>query len=168
MKAWKRSLLCSVAAGGMVASGLGVGASVAAPPTRFETAFTFNCSNGVILLVEASGKEKTIDNGGGMKILSPGLKARITNVTDPDNPGPSATYSITGTGRTEATDPVSGDTRYRVTGRNVLSRPAPDPNELYLVSGNFTYVLGVEDGQVVERQPFTGSGNITNLCQELA
>lgn len=159
MKTWGKSVLGSVAAGALLTAGLGVGPAVAAPPTPIGGSFPFECANGTSLEVTYSGKEKAVINKSGVKFLSPGLKATVTNV----DTGESATYTITGTLRPEELD--DGNTLVRATGRNLLSRPNPNPNELYLISGNVTFVVDADGAEV---EPFSGPGRVVDVCEELS
>ncbi|MUN62397.1 hypothetical protein GMA12_04445 [Kocuria sediminis] len=158
MKTWKKSVLCSVAAGALMVGGLLSPVSAAPnPPGPDGGTFDFNCSNGAELTVTYEGKIKTIENASGTKTISPGTKATVTNITS----GKSATYTITGTGRPEA---LGENTRVRLTGRNLVIRPFPNPDELYVTSGNVTYVVDAEGNEV---KRFSGPGNVIDVCEEL-
>lgn len=159
MKMWKKSVLYSATLGALITGGL-LGPANAEPnrPEPDGGTFDFNCSNGVDLTVTYAGKIKTIANASGVKIISPGTKATITNRTTQE----SVTYTITGTGRPEA---VGDNTRVRLTGRNLVIRPFPEPDELYVTSGSVTYVVDAE-GNEVDR--FRGPGNVIDVCKELA
>jgi hypothetical protein len=159
MKAWKKSALCSAVAGGLMAGALGLGPALAAPnpPEPVSGSFTFDCASGVDLNVAFSGKAKTIENPGGVKSISPGFRATVTN---PDT-GESATYTITGTVRSETLP--NGNIAYRATGRNLII--VPDPAGLFVTSGNVTFE-NFPDGS--EAVPFSGPGNVIDVCQELA
>lgn len=158
MNSLKKSVLCFTAAGAMMAGGL-AGPAVAAPnpPTPVSASLTVNCAQGP-LKVAYAGKGKTVQNASGVKWLSPGLKATVTNTA-----GESRTYSVTGTLRPEPAG--TNNTRFKATGRNLLTRSTADnPTELYLVSGNVTFVV---DARGDEIDKFTGPGNVVDLCAEL-
>ncbi|WJZ65510.1 hypothetical protein [Kocuria rosea] len=166
MKAWKKSALCSTVAGGLVAGTLGIGSAVAAPnkPEPIEPfSFPFQCTDGPLLDVAVSGKGKLIENPGGVKTISPGFRTTITN----PKTGESVTYTITGTVRSEILP--NKNIAYRATGRNLIIDPNDDPEvetgELFLTSGNVTFENYPDDTEFIE---FSGPGNVTDVCKELA
>lgn len=165
MNMLKKSALCSVVSGGLLAAMLGMGPAVAAPnkPEPIEPfSFPFQCTNGPLVDVAVSGKAKTIENAGGVKSISPGFRTTITNRVT----GESVTYTITGTVRSEVLP--NDNVAYRATGRNLIIVPDPEAEvfsgELFLTSGNMTFE-NFPDGSEAER--FSGPGNVTDVCQEL-
>lgn len=163
MEAWKKSVSCAVLAGGMLVAALGVVPAVAVAPTDVEGTRTINCDEEEDpdrdLVIVFRGKEKEIKNASGLKYISPGLKATVTN-----SAGESVTYTVTGTVRPEP--PVEGEVRVRATGRNILTAAtAANPTEAFLTSGSVTFVVD-EEGNEVTR--FAGPGNVTDLCEEFA
>jgi hypothetical protein len=108
--------------------------------------------------LQYSGKAKTITLPDGSFIsTSPGLKATLTNLDNPEN---QKTFSITGAFHTTTLE--NGDVQTVVTGRNLLG----DPKAGFVVAvGRFSYVFD-SDGNLV--QPLTGKGQLIDVCQSLS
>lgn len=165
MNVWKRLMVCTPMVGGLLVGGAALGPAVAAPPTPIDpdpTVFLYECADGPDLEVVVSGKEKVIDNPAGLKSISPGLRATVTNTES----GESITSAITGTLRPEFLD--NNLVRVKATGRNLLIRP--EGTGLVLTSGNKTFVIEVDnEGEFVrEVQGPIGPGRAVDLCRALA
>lgn len=134
-------------------------AAVAAPnpPTPVDqTPFLFlGCDFPV--LIAPSGKGKTIELPGGRTIFtSPGLKATLTNLDNPEN---QVTLNVTGS--FHQTIQENGDVETVATGRSLLYDPVAG---LVLTNGRFTYVFDAEGNLI---QPLNGKGQVTDVCNLL-
>jgi hypothetical protein len=111
--------------------------------------------------VTVTGKGKLNDLPGDRVILpAPGQKVTITNL---DN-GKSVTYVITGAthNQTKANKNVVST----VTGRNVVLNNADSEKQgIFLLVGTFSFEL---DAAGAEVEPFTGIGQVTDVCAVLA
>ena len=129
------------------------------PPEHFELSFPVEGICTFPVLVELSGKAKTIELTGGRTIsVAPGEVARFTNLDDPSK------QEVIGiTGAFHQTALANGDTEFVVTGRNLLI--GFDPDALFAVTiGTFSFVFD-ENFNLV--QPVTGNGRIIDICQLL-
>lgn len=93
---------------------------------------------------------------------SPGQRVTITNLKT----GEEATYLITGS--THAELQADGTTEFTVTGLNIVLNARESNSVLpgiYLLEGNFNFALKA-DG--TEERVFSGTGDVTDLCQELS
>lgn len=129
------------------------------PPDPFEDSFTIEGICAFPVLVELSGKAKTIElNGGRMIFTAPAETATFTNL---DTPAHHETLGITGAFHTTALE--DGSTEFVVTGRNLLI--GFDPDALFVITvGNFRFVL--DDGFNLV-QPLSGTGRVIDVCQLL-
>jgi hypothetical protein len=158
MKRWLIS--AAVVAGLIVSAGPAAAAQPTTPGTDpVDLTFTnTDCSFDVDIHVV--GKGKTIDFGDGRLILpSPGLTATLMAN------GKTVEYVITGTFHVQVL--ADGNQKFKVTGRNLLFRPAPpNPNDagIFLTTGNFNFIVD-EDGNEVTG--FAGSGPVVNVCDVL-
>lgn len=128
-------------------------------PEHFEDSFTIDGICAFPVLVELSGKAKTIELTGGKTIFtSPGLVATFTNLDDP------AKQEVLGiTGAFHQFVFANGDTELIGTGRNLVI--GFDPDVPFAVTiGNFRFVID-EDFNLV--QPLTGNGQVIDVCRLL-
>lgn len=126
------------------------------PPADFADSFQIDGICAFPVLVELSGKAKTIELTGGKTIFtSPGLVATFTNLDDRTK------QEVLGiTGAFHQTVLANGDTELVVTGRNLLI--GFDPDVLFAVTiGNFRFVLDEEFNLV---EPLTGKGSVIDVC----
>jgi hypothetical protein len=126
------------------------------PPTDFDDSFTIDGICAFPVLVELSGKAKTIGLPDGRAILtSPGVTATLTNL---DNPTKQESLGITGA--FHLTFPENGDVEFVVTGRNLLV--GFDPEAAFVVAiGRFSFVLDAEGNLI---QPVSGKGQLIDVC----
>ncbi|HEX6730117.1 MAG TPA: hypothetical protein VF074_08910 [Pyrinomonadaceae bacterium] len=126
------------------------------PPQHFEDSFTIEGICSFPVLVELSGKAKTIELTGGKSISNaPGEVARFTNLDDPTK---QEVIGITGAFHQSVL--ANGDMEFVVTGRNLLI--GFDPDALFVVTvGNFSFVFD-ENFNLV--QPVTGTGQVIDVC----
>ena len=115
------------------------------------------------VLIELSGKGKTIELGERTILTSPGLTATLTNLDDPANQETltnQETLSITGAFHQTVLE--NGDVKTVVTGRNILFDPEAG---FVLAIGRFSYVFD-QAGNLV--QPLAGEGQLIDLCDLLS
>jgi hypothetical protein len=137
-----------------------IAAAQGRPTEVDETPFTVpQC--GFPVVVQLSGKGKTIDLPGGRRIItSPGLHVTLTN---PAN-GNHETFNITGALHQRTLE--HGDVETVATGRGILFDPmVPGLRGLILVIGRFTYVVDPENNLV---QPLHSTGQLLDVCALLA
>lgn len=109
------------------------------------------------LLIEFSGKAKTIELGEGRTIFtSPRLTTTITNLQNQNQ----ETLGITGA--FHQTILANGDVVFVVTGRNLLFDPFAG---LVLAIGRFSFVFDAEGNLI---QPLEGTGRQVDICDLLA
>jgi hypothetical protein len=109
------------------------------------------------LLIEFTGKAKTIELSGGRTIFtSPGLTTTITN----RNTGKQETLSITGAFHQTVLE--NGDVVTVVTGRNLLFDPIAG---LVLAIGRYSYAFDAAGNLI---QPLQGIGPLIDICELLA
>ena len=158
----KRWLIPAAVVAGLIVS---AGPAAAAPPTTpgtdpVDVTFT-NTDCGFDVEIDVVGKGKTIDFGDGRLIVpSPGLTATLTAAN-----GKTVEYVITGTFHVQVM--ANGNQEFKVTGRNLLFRPAPpDPNDagIFLTTGNFNFIVDQDGNEVTG---FAGSGPVVNICDIL-
>lgn len=124
------------------------------PPTDVDVTIPLDDVCSFPVLLELSGKAKTIELPGGRTIYtSPGLHGTVTNL---DNPERQETLNITGTFHQEIL--ASGDVRTVVTGRNLLTDPEAG---FVLARGKFSFVFD-DEGNLV--QPLAGKGRLADVC----
>jgi hypothetical protein len=115
------------------------------------------------MVVELSGKSKTIELPGGRTIItSPGLTATMTNLGN----GNQETLVITGAFHQRALE--NGDVETVATGRNALLDPTvPGLVGLFLTIGRVSWVVD-KDGNLV--QPLEGPGwqKRIDVCELMA
>ena len=113
-----------------------------------------------------TGKSKTIVTPGGRTITSPGQKITLSNGSK------SVSYIITGVRREVDTLGPTGDKRIEVTltGRNIVFNSVDSQRQgLFLLVGDFNYALNNLGGnQFSESRPFSGAGQVTDICEVLA
>ena len=125
----------------------------AAPPEPFEDTAVVEGECAFPVLLEASGKVKFIDLGGGNTLItSPGLSATLTNLNEPSH---QVTIGITGAVHEEVL--ANGDVVFVFTGRNLLSGPDVD---FILTIGRFTGTMTAGG----EFTPITGEGRVIDVC----
>jgi hypothetical protein len=148
----KRWLISAAIVAGIIVS---AGPAAAAPPDPVDATFPLDgCTFPVEIHVV--GKTKTIALGGGRFIVpAPGQKATLTAN------GKTVEYVITGTFHQQVME--DGSSEFKVTGRNILTRPPT--NGIFLTIGNFNFAVNA-DGS--EQRPFAGSGQVVNICDLLA
>jgi hypothetical protein len=130
------------------------------PPTDVNDIFPADLCPGFQILVEISGKAKTIELPGGRTIItSPGLTSTLTNLENLKQ----VTVGITGSVHLEALE--NGNLEVVWAGRNALMDPfIPGPG-LWLAIGTFSLVLD-QQGNVV--QPLQGAGQVIDECALLS
>lgn len=110
-----------------------------------------------------TGKSNFVDLPGDRFFVgSPGQVLTVTNL----DTGEQVTYLITGT--THATVQADGTTVFKVTGLNVVFNPREVKSEktgIFLLEGNFTFAL---KSNGTEASVFSGIGDVTDVCAELA
>ena len=131
-------------------------------PTDLDLTFTIeNC--GFTILVELSGKSKTIELPGGRTITtSPGLTATQTNLGN----GNQETLVITGAFHQKTLE--NGDVETVATGRNVLLDPTvPGLVGVFLTIGRVSWVVD-QDGNLVQPPQGPGWQKRIDVCDLLA
>ena len=128
---------------------------VAAPPDPVE--FPLDLPAGAVcafaVLIEVSGKTKTIDLPGGRLIVTaPGQNATITNRENQNQ----VTLNITGAFHQSTA--ANGDVTTVATGRNLLFDPTTG---FVLARGRFSYVF---DANGDLKKSLTGKGPLTDVC----
>ncbi|CCQ45076.1 putative uncharacterized protein [Pseudarthrobacter siccitolerans] len=110
-----------------------------------------------------TGKSNFVDLPGDRFFVgSPGQVLTVTNL----DTGEQVTYLITGT--THATVQADGTTVFKVTGLNVVFNPREVKSEemgIFVLEGNFTFAL---TSKGTESSPYSGIGDVTDVCAELA
>jgi hypothetical protein len=157
----KRWLIPAAVVAGLIVS---AGPATAAPTTPgtdpVDVTFT-NIDCGFDVEIDVVGKGKTIDFGDGRLIVpSPELTATLTAN------GKTVEYVITGTFHVQIM--ANGDQEFKVTGRNLLFRPAPpEPDDagIFLTTGNFNFIVDQNGNEVAG---FAGSGTVVDICEVLA
>ena len=150
----KRWLISAAVAAGIIIS---AGPAAAAPPDPVDVTFP-NTDCGFPVKIHVVGKTKTINVGDDRFIIpAPGQKATLEVLT-PN--GKTAQYVATGTFHVQVL--ADGSQEFKVTGRNILTRPGIG---IFLTTGNFNFALN-PDGS--ELRPFAGSGTVVNICEVLA
>jgi hypothetical protein len=136
---------------------IAVAAAQGRPTDVDETPFTVEfCA--FPILVELSGKAKTIALPGGRTILtSPGLTVTLTNLDNENQEKLGITDAL------HQRTLENGDVETVATGRSALF--APIVPGLVLVVGRFSFVLD-EEGNLV--QPLEGTGRQIDICELLA
>jgi hypothetical protein len=131
-------------------------------PTDLDLTFTIeNC--GFTMLVELSGKSKTIELPGGRTITtSPGLTATMTNLGN----GNQETLVITGAFHQRTLE--NGNVETVATGRNALLDPTvPGLVGLFLTIGRVSWVVD-SDGNLVQPPQGPGWQKRIDVCALLA
>ena len=147
----KRWLISAAIVAGIIAS---AGPAAAAPPDPVDVTFT-NTDCGFPVEIHVVGKTKTIDHGGGRFIVpAPGQKATLTAN------GKTVNYVVTGTFHVQIME--DGSSEFKVTGRNILTRPGIG---IFLTIGNFNFAVAADGSEL---RPFAGSGKVVNVCDVLA
>jgi hypothetical protein len=139
----------------------GPGQGVAAPPDDFEppeVVLEGICDFPVLL--ELTGKTKTIVSPSFTIITSPNLKVVATNLTEPANQ-----VSLNITGATHQETLADGSVKSVFTGRNLVVGFLDVPPFLDLTIGHFTFVLA-PDGTI--GQELSGTGQRIKICDVLA
>jgi hypothetical protein len=161
----KRCLIFLAIVAGMTAM---AGSAAAAPPDKFEgelpEAYTTACKTAGLPTLESSisGRAKVIDTGVGTTIsTSPGTKVTLTN---PDN---DKTVSYVITGALHISEDAAGNTVYKATGRNLLTRTITDVG-LYVTTGNFSFVVAPDGVTIVEEFDLDGPGRVIDVCAALS
>jgi hypothetical protein len=146
------ALACGLAATNAVAQG---------PPTEFEDTFTIEGICEFPVVVELSGKTKTIVlPGGRTTFIFPGEVATFTNL---DDPAKHETLSITGAIRERVLE--NGDIELVFTGRNLII--GFDPIAAFVITvGRFSVAFEPEPPFDIT-QPLTGNGRVINVCELL-
>ena len=126
----KRWLISAAVVAGMMVS---AGPAAAAPPDtcRCPPIPTTDC--GFDVEIHVVGKTKTIELGDGRFIVpAPGQKATVTATAS----GKTVEYVATGTFHQQVL--ADGSVEFKVTGRNILTRPGIG---LFLTTGNFNFAV---------------------------
>jgi hypothetical protein len=136
-------------------------APAAAAPDPFTVTFRtsprFGTCDGFNVLVQATGKARTIEApDGGVVGVSAATVATATNLKT----GTSVQYSINGTFHT--TTDANGNVTTTATGKNFLTDPDAG---VVVTSGTFTFTFD-KKGKLVEG--LSGTGQITDVCAALA
>ena len=131
------------------------------PPIEFEDSFTIEGICEFPVLVELSGKTKTIVlPGGRTTFIFPGEVATFTNLDDPTKHD---TLGITGAIRERILE--NGDIELVFTGRNLII--GFDPTAPFVITiGQFTVAFEPEPPFDIT-QPLTGNGRVINVCELL-
>ena len=129
------------------------------PPTEFEDTFTIEGICAFPVLVEVSGKTKTIELPGGRTLFTfPGEVGTLTNL---DDPAKHETLSITGAFHQTILE--NGDVEFVATGRNLLI--GFDPVDSFVITfGRFSIVFD-SDFNII--QPLSGNGRVIDVCKLL-
>jgi len=135
-------------------------AAAAAPEpftVTFRTSPRFGTCDGFNVLVQATGKARTIEApDGGIVGVSAATVATATNLKT----GTSVQFSINGTFNT--TTDADGNVTTTATGKNFLTDPDAG---VVVTSGTFTFTFD-KKGKLVEG--LSGTGQITDVCAALA
>lgn len=129
------------------------------PPTDVDDAFPIEGICTFPVLVELSGKAKTIELPGGSTLFtSPKLTATFTNL---DNPSRRETLGITGAIRQTVLE--NGDVALLFTGRNLVI--GFDPIAGFVITiGRFSVAF---DADFNVTQPLSGNGRLIDVCELL-
>jgi hypothetical protein len=129
------------------------------PPINVDDSFPIEGICPFPVLVELSGKAKTIQlPGGGLLFTSPKLTATFTNLNQTSN---GQTVGITGSIR--ETMLANGEVELEFTGRNLLI--GFDPVAGFVITvGRFSASLDA-DGNLI--QPLSGDGRFIDVCELL-
>jgi hypothetical protein len=142
---------------GNAAAPIAIAAAQGRPADVDETPFTVDfCA--FPILVELSGKGKTIELPGGRTIMSaPGLTVTLTNLDNENQ----ETLVITGSFHQRILE--TGDVETVATGRNALFDPITPG--LVLAIGRFSFVFDTLGALI---QPLQGAGQLIDVCELLA
>ncbi len=131
------------------------------PPTEFEDTFQIDGICAFPVLVELSGKTKTIVLPGGRTLFTfPGEIVTFTNLNDTSK---QETLSITGAIRQRVLE--NGDVELVFTGRNLIIGFDP-VNAFVITIGRFSAAFDPEPLFDIT-QPLSGNGRLLNVCELL-
>ncbi|CAN5618166.1 hypothetical protein BH20ACI3_BH20ACI3_23270 [soil metagenome] len=129
------------------------------PPTEFEDSFTIEGICEFTVLVELSGKTKTIVLPGGRTLFT--FPGEIVTLTNLDDRAKHETLSITGAIRERVLE--NGDVELVFTGRNLII--GFDPIAAFVITvGRFSVAF---DDDFNVTQPLSGNGQLINVCELL-
>ena len=135
-------------------------ASSAEPPEPIEVSFEAPGFCDFAVLVELTGKTKTIElPDGSLLITAPGQRITLTNLEEPDN---KLSFGIQGTARQRELE--NGDLLVVGRGRNVLA----DPGEgMFLFIGRVKFIQSPTGGEFVDLTILENKGKVIDLCAAL-
>ena len=136
-------------------------ASSAAPPEPVDFSFEAPGFCDFPVLVEVTGKTKTIALPDGSFLLTaPGQRVTLTNLEEPDN---QVSFGATGSFRERELE--NGDLLTVARGRNVLA----DPGEgMWLYIGRVEFISTPTDGPFFDLTILENKGRVIDLCARLA
>jgi hypothetical protein len=130
------------------------------PPTDVHDIFPADLCPGFQILVELTGKAKTIELPGDRAlIISPGFTSTMTNLENQKQ------VTIEITGAVHFTTLENGNLEIVWTGRNALMNPIIPGPGLFLSIGRFSAVFDQEFNLV---EPLQGSGQLIDVCELLS
>jgi hypothetical protein len=129
------------------------------PPTPAPPHDPFTECGDFNIDVVVTGKIKFIEKPAGrLFITSPGQGVTLTN----SKTGKTVSYVVTGVSRL---DFLSDRVEVVSTGRNVLNIPVGPRKGVYLTVGNVNFAITLDF--TAEVRPFSGPGQVTNICNVL-
>jgi hypothetical protein len=149
----------SIAVLGLTWAALSMTPAMAAPPEPADATFEIDAACQFPVLVEVTGKTKTIEHKGSTTFISPNQRATLTNIET----GESVIYVITGVLRET---PTATGVVLRFTGHNLVF--GPDIEGILVLTGSHTFVAVGPSPEEATVTLTESHGTVVNVCDVLA